>query len=164
MCLDVLEAIGSEQAIREVLKLRNNASPKVRARVVSLAAKMGDSHAADIARSLIEDEDPLVRRRALVTIVDIEGGECEEFLTEVFTSKQFAMLSHDQKKGMLLVIRRLPQEVQKRVANSVLAMGGLFQRKSTQDTKKALTEVLNMRSESESDEQTRRRRQDGGSE
>jgi len=163
MCLNVLEAIGSEQAIREVLKLRNNASPKVRARVVSLAAKMGDSHAADIARSLINDEDPLVRRRALVTIADIEGEDCEDFLTEVFTSKQFAMLSHDQKKGMLLVIRRLPQEVQKRVANSVLAMGGLFQRKSTQDTKKALTEVLNMRSESEADQQTRRRRQDGGS-
>jgi hypothetical protein len=164
MCLDVLETIGSEQAIREVLKLKNNASPKVRARVVSLAAKMGDSHAADIARSLIDDEDPLVRRRALVTIVDIEGEECEDYLTEVFTSKQFAMLSHDQKKGMLLVIRRLPEEVQKRVANSVLAMGGLFQRKSTQDTKKALTEVLNMRSEPETGPQTWRRRQDGGSE
>ena len=58
----------------------------------------------------------------------------------------------------------LPEEVQKRVANSVLAMGGLFQRKSTQDTKKALTEVLNMRSEPETGPQTWRRRQDGGSE
>jgi hypothetical protein len=164
MCLDVLEAIGSEQAIREVLKLKKNPSPRVRARVVSLAAKMGDSHAADIARSLIDDEDPLVRRRALVTIVDIEGEQCEDFLTEVFTSKQFGMLSHDQKKGMLLVIRRLPGEVQERVANSVLAMGGLFQRKSTQDTKKALTEVLNMKSEPEADARPRRRRDDSGSE
>ena len=164
MCLDVLEAIGSEQATREILKLKNHSSSKVRARVVSLAAKMGDSHAADIARSLIDDEDPLVRRRALVTIVDVEGEECEEFLTEVFTSKQFAMLSHDQKKGMLLVIKRLPSEVQERIASSVLAMGGIFQRKSTQDTKKALTEVLNMRAESEAAPRTWRRRRDSGSE
>jgi hypothetical protein len=164
MCLDVLETIGSEQAFREVLKLRNHPSAKVRARVVSLAARMGDSHAAEIARSLIDDEDPLVRRRALVTIVDIEGESSEEFLSEIFTSKQFAMLSHEQKKGMLLVIRRLPQDVQERVAGSVLAMGGLFQRKSTQDTKKALTEVLNMKSEPEAAPKPWRRRQDIGSE
>jgi hypothetical protein len=142
--LDALEAIGSEQAIREALKLKNHTSPKVRARVVSLAARMGNSHASDIARSLISDEDPLVRRRALVAIVDIEGEECQDFLTEVFTSKQFAMLSHDQKKGMLLVIKKLPEAVQERISSSILAMGGIFQRKSTQDTKKALTEVLNM--------------------
>ncbi|MGD9141109.1 MAG: HEAT repeat domain-containing protein [bacterium] len=164
MCLDVLEAIGSEQAMREVLRLKNHASPKVRARVVSLAAKMGDSHAVDIAKSLIDDEDPLVRRRALVTITDIEGEKCEDFLTEVFTSKQFAMLSHDQKKGMLLVIRRLPDEVQDRVANTILAMGGIFQRKSTQDTKKALTEVLNMKSEPQDSERPWRRREERGSE
>jgi hypothetical protein len=164
MCLDVLEAIGSEQAIREVLKLKNHPSPKVRARVVSLAGKMGDASAADIARSLIDDEDPLVRRRALVTIADIEGEKCEDFLVEVFTSKQFAMLSHDQKKGMMLVIRRLPEEVQDRVANSVLAMGGIFQRKSTQDTKKALTEVLNMKSETRTTDRPWRRRNDSGSE
>ncbi len=164
MCLDVLEAIGSEQAIREVLKLKHNPSPKVRARVVSLAARMGNSHASDIARSLIEDEDPLVRRRALVTIVDIEGEACEEFLTEVFTSKQFAMLSHDQKKGMLLVIKRLPVEIQERVASTVLAMGGLFQRKSTQDTKRALTEVLNMRAEAETGARSWMRRRDSGDE
>ena len=139
-------------------------SPKVRARVVSLAAKMGDSHATDIARSLIHDADPLVRRRALVTIADIDGEKSEDFLTEVFTSKQFAMLSQDQKKGMLLVIRRLPQDVQERIANSILAMGGLFQRKSTNDTKKALTEVLNMRSEPEASGPPWRRRDDGGSE
>jgi hypothetical protein len=164
MCLDVLEAIGSEQATREVLKLRNHSSSKVRARVVSLAARMGDSHAADIARSLIVDEDPLVRRRALVTITDIEGEKCEDFLTEVFSSKQFALLSHDQKKGMLLVIRRLPEDVQERIANSILALGGIFQRKSTQDTKKALTEVLNMKSEPRDKERPWRRRNDSGSE
>jgi HEAT repeat protein len=164
MCLDVLEAIGSEQALREILKLKNHPAPKVRARVVSLAGKMGDASAADIARSLIDDEDPLVRRRALVTITDVEGEKCEEFLTGVFTSKQFAMLSHDQKKGMLLVIKRLPQDVQDRIANSVLAMGGLFQRKSTQDTKKALSEVLNMKSETRSTDRPWRRRNDSGSE
>lgn len=163
-CLDVLETIGSEQAIREVLRLKNHSSPKIRARVVSLAAKMGDSHAADLAKSLIDDEDPLVRRRALVTVTDIEGEKCEEFLAEVFTSKQFAMLSHDQKKGMLLVIRRLPQDVQDRIANSILAMGGIFQRKSTHDTKKALTEVLNMKSESRDTGRPWRRRDESGSE
>jgi hypothetical protein len=164
MCLDVLETIGSEQAIREVLKLKSHPSSKVRARVVSLAGKVGDASATDIAKSLIDDEDPLVRRRALVTITDIEGEKCEDFLTEVFTSKQFAMLSHDQKKGMLLVIRRLPEEAQDRIANSVLAMGGIFQRKSTQDTKKALTEVLNMKSETRSTDRPWRRRNDSGSE
>jgi hypothetical protein len=143
--LDALEAIGTEQAIREALKLKKHKSSRVRARVVSLAAKMDNSLAVDIAKSLINDEDPLVRRRALVTIADVEGEQCEDFLAEVFTSRQFSMLTHDQKKGMLLVIRRLPEDVQERIANSVLAMGGLFQRKSTQDTKRALTEVLNMR-------------------
>ncbi len=162
MCLDVLETIGSEQAMREVLKLKGHPSPKVRARVVSLAAKIGDSHAVDIAKSLISDEDPLVRRRALVTITDIEGEKCEDFLIDVFTSKQFSMLSHDQKKGMMLVIKRLPPEVQERIANSVLAMGGIFQRKSMQDTKKALTEVLNMKREAPEKIRSWRRRDDGG--
>jgi hypothetical protein len=145
VALDALESIGTNQAIREVLRLKNHSSPRVRARVVSLAARLGSGHAADIARGLVNDDDPLVRRRALVTIVDMEGEQCEDFLTEVFTSKQFAMLSHDQKKGMLLVIRKLPEEVQERIANSIFGLGGLFQRKSAQDTKKALTEVLNMR-------------------
>jgi hypothetical protein len=143
--LDALEAIGTDQAIRGALKLKNHQSSRVRARVVSLAAKMDNSDAVDLAKSLINDEDPLVRRRALVTIADIEGKQCKDFLLEVFASKQFAMLTHDQKKGMLLVIKRLPEDVQESIASSVLAMGGLFQRRSTQDTKKALTEVLKMR-------------------
>ena len=163
--LDALEAIGTEHAVREALKLKSHPSARVRARVVSLAAKMDNSHAVDIAKSLVNDEDPLVRRRALVTITDIEGEQCEEFLAEVFTSKQFAMLTHDQKKGMLLVIKKLPEDVQERVANSVLAMGGLFQRKSTQDTKRALTEVLNMRSVThERGERPWRRRYQSGDE
>lgn len=143
--LDALEAIGTEQAIREALKLKNHQSSRVRARVVSLAAKMHNSQAVEVAKSLINDEDPLVRRRALVTIADIEGERCKDFLVDVFASKQFAMLTHDQKKGMLLVIKRLPEDVQEFIANSILAMGGLFQRRSTQDTKRALSEVLKMR-------------------
>lgn len=147
--LDALEAIGTEQAIREALKLKNHQSSRVRARVVSLAAKMHNSQAVEVAKNLINDEDPLVRRRALVTIADIEGGRCKDFLVEVFASKQFAMLTHDQKKGMLLVIKRLPEDVQESIANSILAMGGLFQRRSTQDTKRALSEVLKMRLQSQ---------------
>lgn len=147
--LDALEAIGTEQAIREALKLKNHQSSRVRARVVSLAAKMHNSQAVEVAKNLINDEDPLVRRRALVTIADIEGERCKDFLVDVFTSKQFAMLTHDQKKGMLLVIKRLPEDVQESIANSILAMGGLFQRRSTQDTKRALSEVLKMRPQSQ---------------
>jgi len=156
--LDALEMVGTDLAMREALKLRTHPSPKVRARVVSLATKINRDLAVEVAKALVNDEDPLVRRRALVTLVDVRGEDCEEFLINLFTSKQFSALSHDHKKGMLLVIKKLPEEMQDRVSESVFGMGGLFQRKSVQDTKKALTEVLNMRPESNDSKRPRRRR------
>jgi HEAT repeat protein len=144
LALETLEAIGTEKALAEAMAFVDNFSPKVRAKVALIAAKLRTGSAEQVARVLINDEDHAVRRRALTTLAEITGDRCTDTLVSLFTSKDFHQLSHDSKLSMLLVIRSLSPVGQRGVIEAILKSRRLFRRKPLDDTKAALTELAHL--------------------
>lgn len=144
LALETLETIGSEKALAQAMSFAGNFSPKIRAKVALIAAKLRNGHAQQVAQALISDEDHSVRRRALTTLAEITGDDCADTLIELFTSKDFHQLSHDSKLSMLLVIRTLSPVGQRRVIEAILKSRSLFKRKPTDDTKAAITELAHL--------------------
>ena len=144
MALDVMESIGTEEALGSTLQFSKHSSAKVRAKVAQLAARLGNRRALETARRLILDEDHGVRRRALSSLVEISGDGSAETLISLFTSNDFHNLSHDSKLSMLLVIRTLSPVGQRRVIEAVFKTRSLFKRKPMDDTKAALVELSHL--------------------
>jgi HEAT repeat protein len=144
LALEILETIGTEKALAEAMSFAGNFSPKIRAKVALIAAKLRTGRAEQVAQTLINDDDHAVRRRALTTLAEITGDRCADTLTELFTSKDFHQLSHDSKLSMLLVIRALSPVGQRRVIEAILKSRSLFKRKPMDDTKAALTELAHL--------------------
>jgi HEAT repeat protein len=93
---------------------------------------------------LIKDEDHSVRRRAVVSLVKIGGDQCTQTLVDLFTSKEFGLLSHDCKLSMLVVIRNLSSAGQRRAIQAVFGMKALFKKKPLEDTKLSLIEIMHL--------------------
>ncbi len=144
LALETLEAIGTEKALAEAMSFTGNFSPKIRAKVALIAAKLRTSRAQQVAQTLIHDDDHSVRRRALTTLAEITGDRCADTLIKLFTSKDFHQLSHDSKLSMLLVIRTLSPVGQRRVIEAILKSRSLFKRKPMDDTKAALIELAHL--------------------
>jgi hypothetical protein len=144
LALDVMESIGTEEALANALQFSRHTSPRVRAKVAQLAAKLGNRKALETAKRLILDEDHTVRRRALSSLVEIAGDGSIETLISLFTSCDFHSLSHDSKLSMLLVIRSLSRRGQQQVISSILRMRRFFKRKPLEDTKASLVEVMHL--------------------
>jgi HEAT repeat protein len=144
LALDVMESIGTEEALASTLQFSKHSSAKVRAKVAQLTAKLGNRKALETARRLILDEDHGVRRRALSSLVEISGDGSAETLISLFTSNDFHNLSHDSKLSMLLVIRSLSLRGQQKVIRSILKVRRFFKRKPLEDTKAALAEILHL--------------------
>jgi hypothetical protein len=145
--LDVLDMIGSQEALTAAMRLGGHAAPRIRAKVAFAAAKLGTKEARKTVEALVNDSDHAVRRRALVSMVEIGGERTVDTLKQVFTSKEFNLLSHDYKLSMLLVIRSLPQDAQSEIILSIFRMRRFFKRRPIEDTKTALIEILHLMNE-----------------
>lgn len=146
LVLDVLDAIGSEAALTSAMQLRRHPSPRVRSRVAALAGSLRTDAASEIAKDLLKDEDQSVRRRAVVSLVKIGADDCAETLIDLFTSKDFGLLPHESKRSMLLVTRNLAPSDQKRVIRAVFGMRNLLKKRSVEDTKMSLVEIMHLMS------------------
>ena len=144
LALDALEAIGSEGVLAGTTQFENHSSPRVRAKVASIAARLKTERAREVAESLIRDEDHSVRRRALISLIEIRGEDAVDTLIDLFTSKEFHQLSHDSKLSMLLVIKTLSPTGQQRVIDAIFRMRSFFRRKPIDDTKAALIEITHL--------------------
>jgi tetratricopeptide (TPR) repeat protein len=142
--LDVLEAIGTEEALSSSLQFGKHGLPRVRAKVAHLAARLGNRNALQIAKSLVLDDDHTVRRRALSSLVEITGDGSTETLIGLFTSNEFHYLTHDSKLSMLLVVRSLSPRGQQEVIRSIMKMRRFFKRGPLEDTKISLLEVIHL--------------------
>jgi HEAT repeat protein len=147
LSLDVMEAIGTEEALASTLQFSKHTLPKVRVRVAQLTAKLGTRAALEIAKKLILDEDHAVRRRALSSLVEISGDGAVESLISLFTSSEFHELNHENKLSMLLVVRSLSARGQQEVIKSIMGMRRLLKRKPLEDTKISLIEVMHLMDE-----------------
>jgi HEAT repeat protein len=144
LALDVLENIGTAEALAGTLRFHRHRSPRVRAKVAHLTARLGSREALEITKRLIVDDDHAVRRRALSSLVDISGDGAAETLLNLFTSNDFHSLAHDSKLSMLLVIRNLSPRKQLEMMKSILNMRRFFKRKSLEDTKLSLIEIMHL--------------------
>jgi hypothetical protein len=144
LVLDVLEAIGSDAALSSALRFKHDSSARVRARVASLAAKVANKEALETVRSLIEDPDQGVRRRALTSLVDISGDQSTEILMSLYTSKEFHALPHEGKVSMLLAMWGLSSSAQHKVITKIMQTRRFFKRKPLENTKIALVEILHL--------------------
>jgi hypothetical protein len=142
--LDALAAVGSESALVCAMEFREQSSPKIRAKVASLASRARNDVAIKVTQALIQDQHPTVRRKALASLVEIGGERCMETLVRLFTSREFNLLPRDRKTSMLLATRRLPPEGQKQVLETVFKMRGWRHRRSMDDTKAALVDILHL--------------------
>jgi hypothetical protein len=142
--LDILDAIGTEEAASGALQFSGHTSPRIRGRVASLAGNLRTSGALKVVKTLVWDPDHSVRRRAVVSLVRISGEQAVDTLTDLFTSKEFNGASHDCKLSMLLAIRSLPPDPQRKMTEKIFRMRSLFRRKSIEDTKIALTEIIHL--------------------
>ena len=142
--MDALAAIGTESALMCAMEFRDHTSPKIRAKVASLASKLKNGMAFEVTQSLIQDPHPSVRRKALGSLVEIGGERCVQILTELFASKEFNLLPRDRKTSMLLVTRRLPPENQKKIIETIFKMRGWLRKKSFEDTKAAVVDILHL--------------------
>jgi HEAT repeat protein len=144
LALDVLETIGTEEALAAALRFYRHRSQRVRAKVAHMTANLGNREALETAKRLILDEDHAVRRRALASLVDISGDGSVETLLPFFTSNEFHDLPHDSKLSMLLVLRNLSPRKQLEMIKSILKMKRFFKRKPLEDTKISLMEVMHL--------------------
>jgi hypothetical protein len=142
--LDALAAVGTEGALLCAMEFRGHASPKIRAKVASLACGLRNAAAFEVAHSLTRDANPSVRRKALASLVELGGERCIQILLDLFTSKEFAALPRDRKTTMLLVIRRLPPAGQQKVLETIFRMRGWLRRGALDDTKAALADILHL--------------------
>jgi hypothetical protein len=142
--LDALTVMGSENALTAAMGLRDHPSPKIRVKVVTLAPRLRNGVATDVAQAMTQDQNPSVRRRALVSLVEIGGERCLHTLLDLFTSKEFILLPRDKKSSMLMVTRNLPAADQRRIIDAIFQMRGWFRRRSIEDTKAAVVEILHL--------------------
>lgn len=142
--LDALAAVGSEDALMCAMEFRDHPSPKMRAEVASLAARLRNGMAFDVAQSMTQDQNAGVRRKALASMVEIGGDRCVQTLVALFTSKEFNLLPRDRKTGMLLVTRRLPAEGQIQIMETIFKMRGWMRRRSLEETKTAVVDILHL--------------------
>jgi hypothetical protein len=142
--LDILESIGTEDAAVSGLRFSRHGSSRIRGRVASLAGSLRSQNARDVVETLLADPDHSVRRRAVVSLVRISGEKAVDTLTELFTSKDFNLASHDCKLSMLLAVRSLPPQTQRKMIERVFKMRSLFRRKPIEDTKIALLEIIHL--------------------
>jgi HEAT repeat protein len=144
LALDVMESIGTEEALAGTLQFSKHSLPRVRARVAQLAAKLGNRAALETVKRLIFDDDHAVRRRALSSLVEISGDGAIESLLNLFTSNEFHDLNHDSKLSMLLVVRNLSARGQQEVIRGITRMRRFFKRNPLEDTKMALVEIMHL--------------------
>ncbi|HVP57816.1 MAG TPA: HEAT repeat domain-containing protein [bacterium] len=142
--LDALAAIGNENALACAMRLHTNPSSKIRAKVASLAGRLKSRAAVEVTQTLLQDENPSVRRTALGSIVEIGGSGCVQTLANLFTSKEFNLLERDRKTSMLLALRKLSSEDQKNVVEAVMGMHGWRLRKALEETKSAVIDILHL--------------------
>jgi hypothetical protein len=142
--LDALAAVGTEGALTCAMESRAHGSPKIRAKVASLAARARSDMAIQVTQALIKDQHSTVRRKALASLVEIGGERCMETLVGLFTSREFNLLARDRKTSMLLAMRRLPPEGQKRILDTVFKMRSWRHRRSLDDTKAAMVDILHL--------------------
>jgi HEAT repeat protein len=147
LALDVLEVIAEKDSLAGIMQLEQHSSPRVRVKVATIAARLKTERAQEVAESLIRDEDHSVRRRALISLIEIRGEESVDTLVSLFTSNDFHLLSHDSKLSMLLVIKTLPPIGQQRVIDAVFRMRRFFRRRPMDDTKAALLEIMHLMNE-----------------
>lgn len=142
--LDVLAAIGNENALACAMGLYSHPSAKIRSKVASLAGRLKNSAAIEVTQALLQDENPSVRRTALGSIVEIGGKGCVQTLSDLFTSKDFNVLERDRKTSMLLALRKLSSESQKSVVEAIIGMRGWRLRRSLDETKSAVIDILHL--------------------
>jgi hypothetical protein len=136
--------MGSEEALTAAMGLHDHPSPKIRAKVVGLAPRLGNQAAADVAHALAQDQNPTVKRRALASLAEIGGERCVGTLVDLFTSREFIVLPRDKKTSMLTVTRSLPSADQQRVMDAIFQARGWLKRRQIEDTKAAVVEVLHL--------------------
>jgi hypothetical protein len=142
--LDILEAIGTEAAFGVGLGFSKHHSARVRGKVASMAGGLKGAAASAVARTLVNDTDDSVRRKAVVSMVKICGEGAVETLAKLFTSKEFSRLSHDSKLSMLIAIRNLPSAAQMQAIRTILKMRAFLRRRPIEDTKIALIEIMHL--------------------
>jgi hypothetical protein len=144
LALEVLESIGTEEALDSALQFSRHDSPRVRAKVAQLTARLGNRTALETAKRLIFDEDHSVRRRAVTSLVEISGDGSVETLMSLFTSDDFHGLPHDSKLSMLLVIRSLSPRGQLEMIRGILKTRRFFKHGPVEDTKISLIEIMHL--------------------
>ena len=144
LALDVMETLGTEEALASILQFSKHTSAKVRARVAQLASKLGNRAALDTVKRLILDDDHAVRRRALSSLVEISGDGAVQSLLNLFTSNEFLDLNHESKLSMLLVVRSLSARGQRDVIRGITGMRRFFKRGPLEDTKMSLIEIMHL--------------------
>lgn len=142
--LDALAALGTESALACAMEFRGNQSPKIRAKVASLAGRLKNATALKVTQALLQDANPSVRRTALGSLVEIDGPECVQILSDLFTSKEFNLLARDRKTSMLLALRKLTPENQTIIVRALFKMRGWRLRKSLEETKGAFIDILHL--------------------
>jgi hypothetical protein len=142
--LDVMESIGTAEALDSVLQFSRHGTARVRAKVAGIAARLGNRKALETVKRLVLDDDHSVRRRALSSLVEISGDGCVDTLVRLFTSNEFHQLNHENKLSMLLVARNLSSAGQREVIRSIMRMRRFLKRRPLEDTKVSLVEIMHL--------------------
>ncbi len=142
--LAALETIGSERALNLAATFAEYPVARIRRRVASMLGSVRSQESIAALTHLSNDADVGVKRRALVSLVRLEGELSVDRLRRIFTSKEFGRLRHDSKMALLLTMRGLPSQAQGQVAKSILKVRPLIRRRDAEDTKIALVEIAHL--------------------
>jgi HEAT repeat protein len=142
--MDILETIGTDDALSTALRFDKHTSARVRGKLVSMIGTLRTDAASETARRLLNDPDASVRRRAVVSLVKICGAQATDALIGLFTTKEFNAQSHDYKLSILLAIRSLSPQPQRDVLGAIFKMRSFLRRRPIEDPKIALIEIMHL--------------------
>ncbi len=142
--LESLSRMIRADAKQVAVRFATHQSPKIKAKVAELLEESASKEAIDALKSMICDPNPLVKRRAMISLCKNPRNCTPENIIGLVLSDEFARLPHSSKLAVLISLRSLPSDTQKQVIKTILSKHSVFGRKKLEDTQIAAVEACAM--------------------
>lgn len=142
--LEALSRMIGDQAKLASIRFVDHQSPRIRARVAALLEDTNTREAIEALKTLVSDPNPLVKRRAMISLCRNPSNCSSENILGLILSDDFASLPHSSKVTVLMAIRNLQPGVQIEVMRAVLKKRSILGKKKLEDTQIAAVEASTM--------------------
>lgn len=142
--LEALSRMIGDQAKLASIRFVDHQSPRIRARVAALLEDTNTREAIEALKTLVSDPNPLVKRRAMMSLCRNPSNCSSENILGLILSDDFASLPHSSKVTVLMAIRNLQPGVQIEVMRAVLKKRSILGKKKLEDTQIAAVEASTM--------------------